>query len=73
MKVGRLLYRCRLCGTIEDGAGTSADRVQGVALDIIINDHSGPGIPCGRLGLHSCGETRTGVTDFIGFKIVEER
>lgn len=67
----RFLYKCRLCGAIDNhlGMGGSDDRSQMQAIKVLCDaTHDNPQqFQAPRmLSIHNCGNGRTGIADLIG-------
>lgn len=66
MKMNPFLYRCRMCGGIDDSCGGGADPLMTV-INAIMGTPKEPQAP-GMLTVHTCGDRVYGVADFIGSK-----
>ena len=71
----RAIYKCRLCGEeFESGTTTSTD----VVIKNMLNVTTGCGIkqyignPVTETYMHSCKDGSMGLSDFLGFRKVEE-
>lgn len=63
---GRILYKCRRCGSI-DRSLSSPDYVTTVsALIVGARDPAASGITARMISLHYCGEGAVGVADVVG-------
>ncbi len=72
MKEAVFLYRCRLCGAIEDSVGCGQKSALHHLIMTELGESSG-GISTHMLGIHHCqgykGVSNLGVTDLIGIEM----
>lgn len=71
----RAIYKCRLCGKLDDsiGMGATLPIVTRMALDVIrtgdarLSNVDGMGVQSENV--HFCGGGTVGISDFIGFEL----
>ena len=71
----RAVYKCRLCGELDDSIGMSATMPIAfrMALDVIctgdarLSNIDGMGVQSENV--HLCGDGNVGISDFIGFEL----
>jgi len=72
MTGGTLIYKCRLCGGMEESTHAPDGNVALICtiLNIPTPENWGP-ITLKMLGVHTCGNGRVGVTDLVGVELDE--
>ena len=72
MKEAQFQYKCRMCGEIDDSLCCGSKLAFHRLIDCTINGRSCENdIPLTMVGTHTCKDGSQGVTDLIGYKIVE--
>ena len=82
MKEARFIYRCRMCGEVDNSLCCNEENAHlllirafnnGITRDgtgiCVIEDT--PGMKVKSIDTHRCSDGSTGVTDLIGYKVVE--
>jgi hypothetical protein len=69
--IAKFEYKCRRCGEIDASLATSAKRGLGVLVQSILGVHQEAMAPR-LLDSHCCKDGGMGVTDLIGYRVVEE-
>lgn len=76
MKTGKFEYKCRRCGEIEVNPCTSEDNAR-LFLMCLLFGHNPPqslmGTPPKIYSTHRCKDGGCGVSDLIGYRVVEEQ
>lgn len=65
MTTAIFMYRCRLCGRVEDGGQTAASNAVSYMVDILCGKLP-PGIPQMMHDVHYCTDGGIGISDLIG-------
>ena len=71
MKEARFEYKCRRCGLIDDSTCTAVERAQTVLILAAWGVDTGPGVPVKMVDVHGCKDGGLGISDLIGYSIVE--
>lgn len=75
-KIAKFQYKCRLCGAIEENLCISIITALKMLFDALWgNDFSEPkpfGNPVTMINIHPCGDGNCGVSDLIGYTVMEE-
>ena len=73
MKESRFLYKCRLCGKIDDSLCTAEENAMPRLTECVIFGKSvgGKGMSVDMFGTHCCEDGTMGVSDLIGYDTVE--
>jgi hypothetical protein len=73
MKEARFLYKCRLCGKIDDSLCTAEKNAMRILTEAVVlgKSMSGGGLTVDMVSAHCCDDDSMGVTDLIGFDTVE--
>jgi len=74
-KPGVLLYKCRRCGKVSDGAHTpnGLTTLMHILWDIPLPKQWGNGIPISKEDICICDDGSYGASDCIGFSVDSER
>ena len=74
MKEARFHYKCRMCGEIDDSLCCGEQHALHRLIDCTISGRSCErDIPVTMISTHTCKDGSQGVTDLIGYKIIETK
>ena len=73
MKEARFLYKCRLCGKVDDSLCTGVQNAMPRLIEAVLFGKSvcGKGMGVNMFDTHCCEDGSMGVTDLIGYDTVE--
>lgn len=76
-KIAKFQYKCRLCGAIEENpcmpvGDALVNLLHALWKDGAPSDLKLPGNPVDMTNIHPCGDGNCGVSDLIGYKVMEE-
>lgn len=76
MKIAKFQYKCRQCGIIEENPCTP-EKSAHMILNCALLEYTPPalkvsGNPVTMTNTHRCGDGNCGVSDLIGYKVMEE-
>jgi len=77
MKTAKFQYKCRQCGAIEENPCTPSETGAFMTLNAALlgctpSSFKISGNPVTMTSIHPCGDGNVGVSDLIGYKVMEE-
>ena len=77
MKIAKFQYKCRQCGAIEENPCTTSETGALMILNCALlgetpSSFNISGNPVTMTNTHPCGDGNVGVSDLVGYKIMEE-